>query len=160
MIAVSGQGEIKVFALTYNASGVPSLNKLYTFATGNGNNTNDVAFDYAGNLYSVSNSGERVVAFSLPKADNTAITPAMSSIVINNKTVGVKNVAMDSQAVVYVRDNRLFVEAFEGESIELYTITGVRLATRLANEGVNVFEMTKGQVIIVKAGNRVAKVVM
>lgn len=160
MIAVSGQGEIKVFALTYNASGVPSLNKLHTFATGNGNNTNDVAFDYAGNLYSVSNSGERVVAFSLPKADNTAITPAMSSIVINNKTVGVKNVVMDNQAVVYVRDNRLFVEAFEGESIELYTITGVRLATRVANEGVNVFDMTKGQVIIVKAGNRVAKVVM
>jgi len=101
-----------------------------------------------------------VVAFSLPKADNTAITPAMSSIVINNKTVGVKNVAMDSQAVVYVRDNRLFVEASEGEFIELYTITGVRLATRVANEGVNVFDMTKGQVIIVKAGNRVAKVVM
>jgi hypothetical protein len=158
-LAVAGQGVLRVYAISYDAAG-PSLTLLHSFATGNGNNTNDVAFDFAGNVYSVSNSGERLVAFSLPKADNMTVTPAMSTLLISNKTVGVQNVAIDNQAVVYVRNNQLFVEAFEGESIELYTVTGIRLATRMAQTGVNVFDLTKNQVVIVKAGDRVAKVIM
>ena len=44
-----------------------------------GNNLNDFAWDYAGNLYSCGNSGEKIVAWAMPRtADEVVSTPAAS----------------------------------------------------------------------------------
>ena len=42
-----------------------------------GNNLNDFAWDYAGNLYAVSNSGEKIVAWQMPYSGKV-VTPASS----------------------------------------------------------------------------------
>ncbi len=76
LLAMGSNKSAVVFAIAYDAeTGAPTLTELYRTAQ-IGGNIDGVAFDYAGNLYVLSASTERLYAFATPKADNTAITPA------------------------------------------------------------------------------------
>ena len=52
-------------------------------ASGSGNNISGLAWDYADNLYVVSNSSEILYCYAIPRTDNTATTPARSAYDIN-----------------------------------------------------------------------------
>lgn len=90
-IAMGCNNEIKILGITYNEEGVPSIKRLHSIKPGLGANSNSLAFDWAGNVYLISNSGERLGMWTLPKADNTAITPAPSSQTISNEIGTVTN---------------------------------------------------------------------
>ena len=75
-VAMGCKNEIKILDVVYNENGVPAMTKFYSIQPALGTNTNSLAFDAAGNVYAVSNSGERLGAWALPKAENTFTTPA------------------------------------------------------------------------------------
>ena len=56
-----------------------------------GGYVNDFEFDYAGNLYAVSNAGERLAVWAMPTSDNSCVTPAKKSLVLNNIYTGIEN---------------------------------------------------------------------
>ncbi len=67
-------GMVKVYDVEYNAANVPTLTEVYTIQWASEGNTSFIDFDAAGNLYIVSNSNERLMIYSLPKADNSYTT--------------------------------------------------------------------------------------
>ncbi len=77
------QNTLKIYEITFDESNVPALTLLHTISTP-GAYTAGLAFDIADNVYLVSNSNERLSAWSLPKEENVCTTPAPSSQLINN----------------------------------------------------------------------------
>lgn len=70
----------------------------------------------------------------------------------------VKNV--ETNAGVYGSNGMLHVKALQGQLIEVYTIMGRKVLNSIATDGINEFQLSKNQILLVKVGNRVAKVVM
>ena len=69
-----------IYTVSKNASGAPVLTEeaVINMAT-LGNNLNDFAWDYAGNLYGVSNSNEKLAVWAMPhSSEDVVATPAAS----------------------------------------------------------------------------------
>ena len=90
-IAMGCNNEIKILGISYNEEGIPSIKRLHSIKPGIGANSNSLAFDWGGNVYLISNSGERLGMWALPKADNTSVTPAPSSQTISKEIGTVVN---------------------------------------------------------------------
>lgn len=75
LVMGSEMGKATVFDVTYDAANKPALNIKYVIEWGR---TSDMlqsaAFDVAGNIYLISNYNERLMVYSLPKADNSYTT--------------------------------------------------------------------------------------
>ena len=69
-------GTFKIYLLEKNADGTPKLTEKWTVTSGISTNHNAFAIDYAENLYTIGNSGEKIAAFALPY-DGEVSTPAM-----------------------------------------------------------------------------------
>ena len=99
-LATTGPSEIYIWDVTYNEAGVPSIKKVHTISGssfGLGASSNDVAFDWAGNVYYVSNSSERLSVIALPKAENSAITPGKADQTITKEfNATVRNLSAES----------------------------------------------------------------
>ena len=110
---------LKIFDISFDGSDVPSLTLLHTISTA-GNNTAGLAFDVADNVYLVSNSNERLSAWSLPKESNTFTTPAPSSQLIGKEAAAVEGLT----AVVDFNKVSLTWTAPQGEeaNIESYKV--------------------------------------
>ena len=79
LIVAGNNGAAKkatIYAVSKDVNGAPVLTEetVINMAT-LGNNLNDFAYDYAGNLYGVSNSGEKIVSWAMPYS-GTVETPA------------------------------------------------------------------------------------
>ena len=111
-----------------------SNEKTYSITT-NHRRPNDMAFDYAGNLYSVTSNKETLSVWSVPTANNTCITPAKSTMTIeitaNDIQTGVEEVGVDANAPV-----------------EYYNLQGVKV------------ENPSNGIFIKKQGSRTSKVVL
>ena len=59
-IAMGCNNEIKILGISYNEEGIPSIKRLHSIKPGIGANSNSLAFDWGGNVYLISNSGERL----------------------------------------------------------------------------------------------------
>jgi len=79
IIAVGSGEETRVFNVSYDDSGVPSISPLYTIDHGLGSDSYGLAFDYANNLYLANDGGNGVAEFALPTSDNSKITVAPTS---------------------------------------------------------------------------------
>ena len=78
----SEDAKVSLFKVTYDEeTGVPTITKWIQGATG-GKNTDAIAFDYAGDLYTGNSSGEHFKKFEVPTDNNTCTTPAKKSQVI------------------------------------------------------------------------------
>ena len=79
LLAIAGNGGKKctIFKVEKDADGKPVLNKQYEFAV-NGNNINDMAWDYANNLYIVNSSSELLYMYAMPRESAVVTTPAAS----------------------------------------------------------------------------------
>ena len=79
LMAMTFDKKIAVLRVSYDPStGVPSLTKLYQTPI-LGTNIDGAAFDYAGNLYALSASVERLYVFAPIKSDNSCLTPAKTA---------------------------------------------------------------------------------
>ena len=71
-------GEATVYTVSNDANGYPTkLTKEFTIAMGLGSSICDYAWDYADNIYAVSHTAEKLVAYALPHSNGRVIsTPA------------------------------------------------------------------------------------
>lgn len=108
-IAMGSRDEVKIYDVTYDESGVPTLKQVYSIKPAMGTNTAGLAFDKAGNVYVISNSSERLGVWALPKAENTFTTPAPSIQTIVVEGTGVNQVEDVNKISVYPNPVRDFV---------------------------------------------------
>ena len=67
-----------IYDITYSSDNTPTLTERIRITHGMGKNINDIAWDRANNIYAVSNNGECLKAFSIPRSNNTFATEAAS----------------------------------------------------------------------------------
>ena len=87
LLAIGTSGKtITVYTVSKDADGKPVLNPKYQFSTTIGRNCNDIAFDYADNIYFVGNSGEFFKAASLPleTLDVEVLSPADQDFIVSS----------------------------------------------------------------------------
>ena len=79
IVAVQGASKILLFKVSYDAlTGAPSISK-YLQVSPVGSSVDGLAFDYAGDLYTVNSGSEKFQKFTLPTADNICTVPAPKS---------------------------------------------------------------------------------
>lgn len=74
----SSASTISIYNVSYASDNTPTLKEVLRITHGMGTNINDIAWDLANNIYAVSNSGEILKAFSIPRANNKFATEAAS----------------------------------------------------------------------------------
>ena len=67
-----------IYDITYSSDNAPTLTERIRITHGMGKNINDIAWDRANNIYAVSNNGEVLKAFSIPRSNNAFATEAAS----------------------------------------------------------------------------------
>ncbi len=74
----SSESTFSIYNISYASDDTPTLDEVVRITHGMGKNINDIAWDLANNIYAVSNSGEILKAFSIPRTNNTFATEAAS----------------------------------------------------------------------------------
>lgn len=69
---------ISIYDISYSSDNTPTLAERIRITHGMGKNINDIAWDRANNIYAVSNNGEILKAFSIPRSNNAFATEAAS----------------------------------------------------------------------------------
>jgi uncharacterized protein YjdB len=83
ILALGSNSSVIFFDIVYDGDGTPTITRKNWILPTLGYNIDGVAFDYADNLYVVSASVERLYMFTLPKADNTTLVPAKSTLTVD-----------------------------------------------------------------------------
>ena len=138
-LAMGCQDEVKVFALTYSVTGVPTLTRLYSIKPAMGSNTAGLSFDRAGNLYVISNTSERLGVWSLPKAENQFVTLAPTNQVIKISISGVDKIQNPAELISVfpnpATDNVTVVaDGTDMQMITLHDMNGRLIFTKNTNE--------------------------
>lgn len=134
-LAMGCQNEVKVFAVTFDSNGVPTLSLLHSIKPAMGTNTVGLSYDRAGNLYVISNSSERLGVWAMPKTNNSFVTPspATQKIVVIRSGID-NNKALEMQVKVYPNPARDYINieaaGFNIQSVELLSLDG-RLIKKL-----------------------------
>lgn len=137
-LAMGCSNEVKVFEVSFDSVGVPSLKLLHSVKPAMGANTVGLSYDLAGNLYVISNSSERLGVWAMPKSDNRFVTSAPSEavIVVLNTDAGELNVG-EAEVRMYPNpvDDELSVSVSGGNlsKIELYDLNGRLLLVKLVS---------------------------
>ena len=115
LVVAGNNGSAKkatVYAVSKDANGAPVLTEeLVINMAVVGNNLNDFAFDYAGNLYACGNSSEKLAAWAMPRtADEVVATPAASQYAIT-LSIGtfVENVEVVNQVQKVIRNGQVLI---------------------------------------------------
>lgn len=113
LMALGTQGHILFFDIAYNGSGVPTLTKKdFKLENVCGNNNDGLAFDYAGNLYSVNSSTELFYGFTYPVAENKTLVPASSSLTVET-VIPTPTLILDET----VTDNTAQINALDDQTV-------------------------------------------
>ena len=152
-------GKALVFDATYDENNKPTLTPKYTITWGGTSAyLQDAAFDAAGNLYLISNGNERLVIFSLPKADNSFTTRVSLDNITSIPVV--KPIELNIYPNPVVSD---FI--IEGNNLKDYTIYDLsgkmvsagkfnsdnqRISTSGLNTGVYVLQVRTAEGVVVK----------
>ena len=118
--------------------GIPAVTEEFKITMPEmGTYVNDFEFDYAGNLYAVSNSGERLSVWAMPTSNNSCVTPAKKSLVLNDTYVGIEDTEVISRIAPNPTTGLIHITAAaEIETVEIYDIAGTRVM-HLAHIGAN-----------------------
>ena len=85
--------------------------------------------------------------------------PQIYPISITESTLdGVKAATTDDNITIYSSNGKIYVNAIGGEKIELFNITGQKVAEKVAVSGINVLDAVY-DITLVKVGSKVVKVV-
>lgn len=142
LIALSVNGGVAIYTYTMDKEGVPAVvEKFRATLPGQGAYTNDFEFDYAGNLYAVSNDGERLGVWAMPTTNNVCTTPAKSNMTILVGTSGVEENVVNNEAVkVYPNPASDVINVSAGEPINvvnIYSIASGSLVKTITANGTN-----------------------
>lgn len=103
LLAFGGNKKTTIFKVTYNASGVPSLVR-WKETIGTITNIDGLSFDYAGNLFMMSATTERMYAYAVPIDDNTCIVPAKKSLTVYRPLQGTYKIGGDNAEYISFYD--------------------------------------------------------
>lgn len=95
LLAFGGNYMATIFKVTYGADGAPSLER-WKQTTKLGQNIDGLSFDYAGNLYVLCASNERMYAYTVPTDDNTCTVPAKKSLTVYKPLTGTYKIGGDN----------------------------------------------------------------
>lgn len=113
LMALGTQGHILFFDIAYNGSGVPTLTKKdFKLENVCGTSNDGLAFDYAGNLYSVNSSTELFYGFTYPVAENKTLVPASSSLTVET-VIPTPTLILDET----VTDNTTQINALDDQTV-------------------------------------------
>ncbi len=118
------KGAVALYSVSYDDQNVPTLTLVESFMTELGTNINDIAFDYAGNMHIVSNSGEWYMAYSGKKADNTETVKCSVENQLNGNLV--YNAPANLQGIVNSEEKCVVLTwdaPAEGETPLYYTLS-------------------------------------
>jgi hypothetical protein len=93
--------------------------------------------------------------YSVSEAD---LIPRTAADMINT-TITALNQASTNTSIYFSKGN-VVLSAVAGETVEIYNVVGQRLVHKLTNEGVNTIPVSAQGVVLVKVGNRFAKVIL
>ncbi len=96
----SSTSTFSLYDLTFDAQGVPSLTEKECVRHGIGTNVNDIAWDLAGNIYIVGNSGEYLKGYALPRTEPFT-TKAASRYSFKVGASAIENINRDENPVEY-----------------------------------------------------------
>ncbi len=135
-VAVASANNVIIMNYNIATDGKVTTSNEKTYSlTDNHRRPNDMAFDYAGNLYSVTSNKETLSVWSVPTENNICKTPAKSTMTIeitsSDIQTGVEEVGVDANAPV-----------------EYYNLQGVKV------------ENPSNGIFIKKQGSRTSKVVL
>lgn len=140
LVVHSYNGGARVLSYKLNSEKIPVVTELFQATLDDqGNYSNAFAFDYAGNLYAVSNSGECLSIYAMPLSDNTCEVAARSTLLIDFSSTGVETV----------------LAAGEGET-KVYPNPATDVVTVACADGVNnvaVYNVGNGAQVINVGGN-------
>lgn len=137
ILAQGRGGQVYLFDVTYNASGVPSLTKRTVTASINGNNIDGIAFDYAGDLYVVNSSKEKFQKFAVPTDNNTCLVPAKKALTVDGEIGNVRVFAYDLESELvtpYYDQYRLSFKsnvAYQSGNIVFMDETGAQVGSKV-----------------------------
>lgn len=133
LIALSYNGGVYVFGYKLNKEGVPVVTPKFQHALDIASVTyDDFAFDYAGNLYAVSNSGKRISVWAMPTDNNSSTIPAPKTLTIKqNGQSSLQETRI--KAVVYPNpaDGIVTIESADLiRSMQVYDLSGSLIISR------------------------------
>ena len=137
LIAQSYNGGIRVMKYRLKSSGIPVVEVLYEMPLAEIGNADSFAFDYAGNLYAVSDETGVMAVYAMPTNDNSCVTPANSALEIMFGDGSVEEIAETAKTVVYPNPT-------EG-------LTTVKSTDAIS--GIDVYSATSGIQVLSVAGN-------
>ena len=82
VVIANAKNQVGVYTVAKDENNKPVLTLLYQFTTTIGTNCNDMAWDYADNLWIVGNSSEFLKVFALPRENGDVTTPAVGTVKI------------------------------------------------------------------------------
>ncbi|MFR9164906.1 MAG: T9SS type A sorting domain-containing protein [Dysgonomonas sp.] len=136
ILVLSTNTDISVFSYKMKSDGSPEVSLKFSKDLGaTGATYDDFAFDYAGNLYALSNSGKQISVWAMPTAENNCVVPAKKSMVLKRDDTGIESV-QNQVAKVYPNPvtNYLTVELTEViNTVAVYDIAG-----KLINNNTNI----------------------
>ena len=101
LLAVQGAKKISLFNVSYDeTTGVPSITKY--LQTSVGGSVDGLAFDYAGDLYTVNSGSEIFQKFAMPTETNVCTTPAASKYAFQNIEYDTMEITMTNLEVAEV----------------------------------------------------------
>lgn len=127
LIALSYDGGLYVFDYKLNKDGIPVVNPKFKHTLGVASVTyDDFAFDYAGNLYAVSNSGKFISVWAMPTDNNSITTPAQSKYKLTRGGyVGTKQ--PDTQSRIYPNPAKDFIiieQSSTIQNVQIFDLSG------------------------------------
>lgn len=120
----SSESTFSIYNISYSSDDTPTLDEVVRITHGMGKNINDIAWDLANNIYAVSNNGEILKAFSVPRADNVFATEAATQYGFTIESSGID--LSDGEAAI---DGYEIVQKWEQTEGHLTANTQSRWAT-------------------------------
>jgi len=120
ILAFGGNRVVSLFKVTYDAeTGVPSLVRLMqtnVFGTKAATNIDGVAFDFAGNVYFLNATTERMYAYGVPTDANEVVVPAKSSLKVSSTATAIDETIAPVKAqkifrggqILIIRDGKIY----------------------------------------------------
>lgn len=91
-------------------------------------------------------------------AFTSAVSNEISVTTLKDTGTGLDNTSIDN--AIWTAQGKVMVNAKAGELVEIYNVSGQKLVSRLATYGLNSINVAAKGVLIVKAGNQTAKVIL
>ncbi|MPM59353.1 hypothetical protein SDC9_106193 [bioreactor metagenome] len=139
IIALSYNGGVYIFDYKLNKDGIPVVNPKFQHSLGVASVTyDDFAFDYAGNLYAVSNGGKFISAWAMPTDNNICTTPAARTLKVSQSGAsGIKDVKIKTSVYPNPTNGVVTIESGDAiRTVQVFDLSG-RMVNSLNNLNTN-----------------------